>query len=561
VKSNKTPAWQNKKFLIVSSILTLSITCLIFYWNSKKKSLVKSGLEEIVDKKSKGLYKIKYNDLQLDEIAGSLSISGIQILADSTALQSLKGTKEYPSIIFNVYIPKLNVLGVSTPKALLGKEIFASRLEIVNPRIELVYTGSGNDSALHIPSNEVYKQVLGNFQRIALNQIEIINGSLVGRKQKSLDSVFVFDGLSLRLNHFSIGDTTDSNSSKILFSNSLKADIRTISWRHGNGLYRYAVEGISANSDSAKVELAEFSIQPLLSEAAFMNKVNTQIDRIDLRLEKIKLDNLRFNELLQESLKADSLVVDNANVHVYKDMARPRDAINRVGNFPHQLLLRIPFKIQIDSAAIRNGYVAYKQFTPKTKQKAKLFFTRVNTIIRNITNDSASIAKNRICKADVNCLFLDKVGLKSSFSFDLAAANGRFSIDAQLAGFKATILNKIAEPLAAAKIEKGQVKKATIEINGSEYLGRARLALEYDQLKIAVMEKQRQSKTLSKKPLASFAANTIIKNSNPAGNGELRITTGEFNRDTNRGFFNLVWRSLYVAIAETMGLPTKRNKN
>lgn len=560
MKNRQTTVSRRRTIIVFSSIVILVISLSIVYWNKVKKKIVKDKLETILANKTKGLYKIEYNQLQLDEIAGTLSISGISLFFDSTIVTTLKGTVDEPAVLIKLFIPQLQVTGVSTPKALLGQEIKGKRLEILNPTIELIYTPGKNDSSIHIPTNRLYEQVLENFTQINIEQILLVNGKLVSRDQKADDTSAVLEGVSLTLNQFTINKENPPALSAIFFSDSWVSSINSIVWYQREGFYKYKVEGIKSNSDSASVYINKFSLLPLLSETAFMDKANAQVDRLDISLENILLSNINFDKLFVESLVADSLSIEKTMVKVYKDFSRPRDQVNRVGTFPHQLLLKIPFTIKINRATIRDGYVEYKQFTPKTGEKARLFFTRVLMAINNITNDSVAISKNNTCRADVACLFLDKVKLKTSFSFNLASSNGRFSIDARLAGFNAGLLNKITQPLAATKIERGRIEGASMQINGSDYKGHATVSLKYDNLKIAVMEKRQNHKGLSKKPLVSFAANAIIKNSNPGNNGNLRITKGEFDRDTNRGFFNLVWRSLYVAIAETIGITAKSNR-
>jgi hypothetical protein len=77
----------------------------------------------------------------------------------------------------------------------------------------------------------------------------------------------------------------------------------------------------------------------------------------------------------------------------------------------------------------------------------------------------------------------------------------------------------------------------------------------YDDLKIYVLERDKGSKELDKKTLATIAANIIIKNSNPQRKkDEPRVIEVQMERDTNRSIFYLVWKSLFKGIKETAGI-------
>ena len=153
---------------------------------------------------------------------------------------------------------------------------------------------------------------------------------------------------------------------------------------------------------------------------------------------------------------------------------------------------------------------------------------------------------------------MNLVPFRASFLFNLFSENGGFSIEGNLGGFNAEKLNRITQPLTSAKVEKGIIHGVDFKINGSDYVGHAKVTLLYKDLKVAVLEKDEDNGKLDKKKLVSMAANLIIKNNNPESDGKIRTSTGQFQRDTNRGFFNLVWKSLFVALSENIGAPAKK---
>ena len=81
--------------------------------------------------------------------------------------------KKNPPMVFNIDIPEINVVGVRTTRALLDKEIVGRKLEIKNPVIDLQYTYKGKDSIRSVPTEEIYRQILGDLDMIQIDSVLI----------------------------------------------------------------------------------------------------------------------------------------------------------------------------------------------------------------------------------------------------------------------------------------------------------------------------------------------------------------------------------------------------
>ena len=76
----------------------------------------------------------------------------------------------------------------------------------------------------------------------------------------------------------------------------------------------------------------------------------------------------------------------------------------------------------------------------------------------------------------------------------------------------------------------------------------------YDDLKVAVLEKDKGETELDKKFLTSLLANFVIKNSNPKEGDAVREEQVQYSRNTNRSLFNLCWKTLFTGIRQTVGI-------
>jgi hypothetical protein len=59
---------------------------------------------------------------------------------------------------------------------------------------------------------------------------------------------------------------------------------------------------------------------------------------------------------------------------------------------------------------------------------------------------------------------------------------------------------------------------------------------------------------LEKKKLASFIANLVVKNANPLRKQDVRVAEVHYTRNTNRSFFNLMWKSVFTGVKQSAGM-------
>ena len=193
---------KKKKVPIIGAIVLIVIAAFaggIFYWNTHKKRIIRTEIDKAIEKKSDGLYKVNYDSLELDEINGHLSLSSFTLSYDSLKFEQLKSEHKEPYLLFRITAPALHIRGIQTPRAFIDKEIRGRHLTLVNPHIEIVYTGSGKDSWRSIPDKEIYEQIPGNLNLIQLYSVVITGAEVVTKNLESGKSFVRFTNLSISL--------------------------------------------------------------------------------------------------------------------------------------------------------------------------------------------------------------------------------------------------------------------------------------------------------------------------------------------------------------------------
>ncbi len=556
-KLKQATATRRGKIIALSILLVIMIGIggAIAYWNIYRKQIIRNKLEDTVSDKSNGLYSLRYDKLTMDEAAGNLSVTNINLLYDSTEYTSLLEKNEAPPTLLKINIPEIIVSGVKTPRALLNKEIVGKKLHIRNPVIDIIYTNAGKDSARNIPTKEVYEQVLGELDLIKIDTVEISGAQITTSNIKTRKKSVQFRNTSILLIDVAIDENTGKDPDKLLFAKQLFLESEKISFPSENQPYNYEIDSISLNSITNSAYVKKFRINPTMNEDAFVKSLATQDDRFDFSINNIRMRNLDIHQLFNENIVADSIVINSASFKIYRDLSIPRDKKNRVGKYPHQLLDKIPVSIQVKKMILLNAFVEYKEKSKITNQSGKVQFHDVSATINNLTNNKDAVKANNVMRADISTKFLNKAPLKIVWQFYLKHPKGRFDVKGNLGSIAGSDVNALIEPMGPAKMEKGQIKSLAFNFEGNNYDTDGTVKMLYNDLKLAVLEKDKGSKELDKKSLTSFVANIIIKNDNPSKEkGEPRVAIVHFDRDTNRSIFHLIWKSIFKGVKETVGI-------
>lgn len=552
--NNKRGKKRRLKILLVSIFLIVAglLSAAYLYWTTNKDVIIENEIEKAIDNTKDAFYQVSYTDLKVDEDAGALTVSNMNVKYDSAKYLEKKLNGTSPGMLFNISIAELNVVGVKTKKAMIDKEIVGRKLEIKNPVIDLEYTYKGKDASRNLPTEEIYRQVLENLDMIQIDSVVITGARLRTSNKGTGKTIIDVKNINLALFDLKVDSLAVNDSSRFLFSKQMNVDVAEIIWSSPDKLYDYKVEGISLRSSGKTLSVGQIGLRPRLGENEFVHAVSTQTDRLNFSFDNILFSGLKIDRLFDEYLDAGTMTIGSSSLKIYRDLARPRDKVNRIGKYPHQVLDDIPLKFNIRKVNVRNSYIEYKERNHITRQSGKLRFHNVNGSLTNFTNDKT--IKNKIMKAHLQSAFLNKAPLKTNWTFYLFDPGGRFDVSGNIGAIEGPDLNALAEPMGPATIREGRLNSLSFDLKGNNNSMNGNVEMLYDDLKVALLEKDKGETELDKKFLTSLLANFVIKNSNPQKGDEIRVENVHLARNPNRSLFNLCWKTIFKGIRQTVGI-------
>jgi hypothetical protein len=132
----------SRVFIIIGIIILVVIAAGFFGWNLFKDKFIRNKVESSVYEKTNGLYTIRYDKMVLDEAAGYLYVTNLQIIPDTARFRQMVADKMNPPLVLALQIPELKIAGVKTPEAMLEKKVSGRKLEINNASVIFYYASS-----------------------------------------------------------------------------------------------------------------------------------------------------------------------------------------------------------------------------------------------------------------------------------------------------------------------------------------------------------------------------------------------------------------------------------
>ena len=215
--------------------------------------------------------------------------------------------------------------------------------------------------------------------------------------------------------------------------------------------------------------------------------------------------------------------------------------------------------LQIDAIRLKNIDITYAELDPDTRRTGLVSFASTAGVISNLTNDSASLARNRLCKAAFQARFMNATPLDLTFFFDMAATNGSLTAKGHLGRLDPKRLNPVIKPLANGEIREGQVSGFDFDLNASDYRSSVTGTLRYNGLKLDLYKVQDDGKMKKRGLLSSIANTVIIVDANPMPGRPLRTVTLSRDRDPGDSFFSMLWQTLKLAMLETVKAGSRKD--
>lgn len=490
-----------------------------------------------------------YNNQRKEFTVNGMNFSGQRqsLIFDEISLNQFENERA-PGVLL-LHATNLSFSGVNTDEIVKNKNILVdtilcSQITVYEPVLE-------NLRSIKIPP-PAHPDTTGfrHVYSIHMKHLNFPNVAFIPGK----NSTYSLGNITLKINEVKADEIMEVQLHPLDVSKEVELTVSQLSIKSRDQSHEFLFKGMDLNSSKKQLKINSFKIIPFAPDTDFANKVLFQQDRFDVSMSGIALKNIEMQNLLQQKIMASQLIIAHASARIYRDLSKPLEKKNKVGNYPSQLLQKLGIPVNISKAQLPNLYVEYKEKQATNGKSGIVSFQNSTLNISNITNIAEVIRRNNFLNIAFKTKVLGQIPLNGNFKFSLKDNKGNFMADGHLPAFDPMALNKISIPMALIKLNGGTINSIDFKLAGNNYGANGNFVMKYQHLNVDILKKDKGSRQITKRGLASFFANLILKNDNPDKNGLRRIRPA-YERDIYKSFFNLVWKTVFTGIKESVGLP------
>lgn len=533
--------------------LIIIIGGLSIYLSAKWKPLLMEKIKVSVYQGSDHLYKIDFKDIHLNLVSGTAVLDSISLYPDSAVFAKLKTIKKAPTHLFRIRLAHLKINRVSILTAYFKKKIDVSTIILDHPSIDMVYNKVPKPIDTLKDERTLYQQISKSLKSISVNDIKIIDADFdYYNGLKKLNSV---KHLSINVKNVLIDSAAQFDTTRVFHSKDIAFALSGYSALSKDKMYTTKVDSVKGSMSNKTVRIKGLKMIPMYPDLTFSRKYKTQKDRYDLTFNEINLSGVDFISLNNDgSFHAKKIEIGPSKVAVFMNRELPPADFDKGRNYPHVALRRIPFATLVDTLKLNKVDIAYTEFSEKTKERGTLKLDNLSGDIMNLTNDSARLVNKNHAYADLTTYIFGKGKMNVKIDFNLTDKDAAFSYVGNIGNFDMKVLNPLSKSLGLVAIEQGKVQKANFNINANLKRSSGQVVFYYTDLKVDLLKEDQEGEK-KKKGLLSFLANNIlIKNDNPTKGESVRTANITYERVPQASFFNLMWKSVFVGIRETVGI-------
>jgi hypothetical protein len=583
--------WSLGRKIAVSVLLLVAVTGVVLYSNFNK--IVAEAVRYAFNSNIvSNVYELRFEKLRVNLFKGDVRV------VDVVLQPREDGMKNYPYINSTIELraKEIRLIDVQLLELLRSGRIKLKEIAVSRPDIVLTVSGAQpimfpfTDSSATDPTGEEKKKAFEAFSlaRFRLEEAGIrVSNSYKEREASIIDFNVALDELFIsqkpdtnffsftrvdlsigevtRLNkkgplkHASLNDFTigvdsmrlQSTKDTLTYSVSdLRTGFRNLDIHTADSLFHITVGSYNSSYKQGRVKLEKVSFAPNITREAMQARFKYQNVQASGKIESLELRGFDHNALIYDhKLLIDSILIGKPELAVFKDKTKPIDSA-RIPAYLGQQIAAIKLPLRIRNVIVSDVNLLNVERKPDSTY-AQATIERGTVRLSNVTN----LSKATPLALSVDAYLAGKI--RFDLKLDFSYVKPEFAFSGKLHKFDLPDLNPLLSAYTPATISAGVAEDMTFAGTATWTGSTGTMKFLYHDLAIELALKE-QAKW--KSSLIAFAANTIVHTSNPgSSNGLPREVKLRADRDMNKGFVNIVLKSLLNGVKESL-LMSKENR-
>lgn len=540
---------------LIGVVGTIVLILMIGSWYLARhyKPILKDKLSEKIHTGSQGLYRLVIDDLDVSILRGALRFTGIRLVSDTAIYATLKAQKKASATRFDVVLNTLKIDGLNVWGVLFTDKVDVKHIVMDSLRVQLVKEVLDYTSA-DTSSTDLYTQIKDTFKELRIDIFEVKSLDLEAVDKSVKEPVLLKRGY-VKLSAFLLDPDSKADTSRILYCKRIQIELPGFNYSIAHSPYHLSFDHLKLDSRSQSALLHNIRFGPKIKKEQYFKNDKQNKALIALQWDTVRVANWDMSLLLREgTFYAKKIYLNKGSAVFRKDRRYQKDNVNKIGDAPHQQIMKLKQRIAVDTVFVEHSMVQYRQINESGSDEGVISFVGARGIIVNVTNDKARLRKDGFMRADLKTMLMGKGELHAVFGFDMQRKDGAHSYKGSLAAMRATEFNRILTPLLNMKISSGNIRSISFDMKGNDSANWGDFRFDYDDFKVEVLGDLSGGKR-KKKGIVSFFVNTfVINDSNPDANGIYHVGKVNYKRVPEYSHFKSIWKSLQEGIQQCVGM-------
>lgn len=582
-----TKKWSKTKKVLLALAGVILITGFVIYLNFNSlisKALQKSFESSLVSE----VYQLKFENLRLDPFQGNISVYNVSF--------EPRESSDYPYINSFIHLNTESLIleNVDIRLLLKSNRLVLDKISIKKPNLELDVNSSNPILFPFSPSKSSSeagkKRALDSYflkefeladatfhvvNSVKKRDFTIENFSIsfleLFIEQKEEEDLITLKNIDIALQNFS-GNLNEGplkhakfkdfelmfetvnvqkNLDTLIFKfGDMQAGIDSLDIHTKDSLFHVEMDVFKLGYLDHSIHMQGLSFKPNTTNAEIQKNYRYQQANFSGTVNSLAVLGVNFDSLLyDDKLFVEEVLLDSLSAAIYKDNTKPKD-LNRFPEYLGQTIAKIETPLRIKSVKVTHVNLTNEERKPDGTS-AKVHISNGTAEVKNITN----LAPNEELTLHARAYLAGKVETKLDLKFSYQKP--QFSFEGRLSPFDLTHLNPIIKAYTPAEIKNGMADEIIFTGLASNSGATGTMKFLYHDLSIDLHLKE-QAKW--KSSVVAFGANTALHSNNPISeNSPERTVHFEAERDMNKGFINLIIKSVLSGMKETM-IMSKENR-
>ncbi|MBC7553776.1 MAG: hypothetical protein H7257_07335 [Taibaiella sp.] len=527
--------------LVVLSVIIIAAAG-IAWLSFNYRQIIASELPAIVARSSDSMYHITYTAIDIHFFKHEATVTGLKIWGDTGRVAALRQQKQrVPSTITTMNIAGIHISGIAWNEIVRSHTVHCTNVDVGEMKWLLACTPHPEDSAF---TRRKSKKPFLNL--VVADHITITDPQITYKFEGKKSSFSLkLNGGSARLDDWRYNFDEKKDTSIFLYARNGNLRFNDLLFLKPAGTYTAQKPTIDFSTTDTSVTLKEIVLKKMANHDP---KTGATKEIYSLHFPSIELRGFNWNNLVKHNkLELKRIVATQPDIDIRSIQQYKTGGKNRMGAYPHQLLLKVGIKTNVNKLDISKGKFKYTEITDKGKEGI-IAITNIQANFSNITNLDSVIALHKTCGIHLTGTYGGKSEIAADVALNLVDTTGRFSLDGYIKNLTGDDVVKQVQAFSIVQVTSFYLSKLDIHVEGDEHFGTGSFTPYYKDLKISLFKfKSEQRK--EKDGLFSFLGSSLVLYpSNPMPGKEVRKTSSSLAREPEKGFIGMIWKHVFRGV-------------